>query len=202
MRLQYSSAAVSTPMTQHSDADEPLGREVWVVAIVVTVGVIMSILDTTIVNVALETLSRELDASLNTIQWVSTGYMLALAVVIPLTGWMSERFGSKKVWMVSVALFGLGAALCGLAWAAGSLIFFRVLQGFGGGMIMPVGMSVLAQTAGPHRIGRVMAVIGVPTLLGPIFGPVIGGLIVDSVSWRWIFFVNMPVGLLPPRPPR
>jgi len=89
MRLQYSSAAVSTPMTQHSDADEPLGREVWVVAIVVTVGVIMSILDTTIVNVALETLSRELDASLNTIQWVSTGYMLALAVVIPLTGWMS-----------------------------------------------------------------------------------------------------------------
>src|SRR3954468_20491628 len=114
MRLQYSSAAVSNPMKQHSDADEPLGREVWVVAIVVTVGVIMSILDTTIVNVALETLSRELDASLNTIQWVSTGYMLALAVVIPLTGWMSERFGAKKVWMVSVALFGLGSALCGL----------------------------------------------------------------------------------------
>ena len=91
-------------MRQQSDADEPLGREVWVVAIVVTVGVIMSILDTTIVNVALETLSRQLDASLNTIQWVSTGYMLALAVVIPLTGWMSERFGAKQVWMVSVAL--------------------------------------------------------------------------------------------------
>src|SRR3954453_15462164 len=196
MRLQYSSAAVSTPMTQHSDADEPLGREVWVVAIVVTVGVIMSILDTTIAHVALETLSRELDASLNTIQWVSTGYMLALAVVIPLTGWMSERFGAKKVWMVSVALFGIGSALCGLAWSSGSLIFFRVLQGFGWGMIMPVGMSVLAQTAGPHRLGRVMAVIGVPTLLGPIFGPVIGGLIVDSVSWRWIFFVNIPIGIL------
>jgi EmrB/QacA subfamily drug resistance transporter len=188
-----SAAPVTAPA---ADADEPLGREVWVVAAVVTVGVIMSILDTTIVNVALETLSRELHAPLNTIQWVSTGYMLALAVVIPLTGWMSERFGAKKVWMVSVALFAVGSALCGLAWSAGSLIFFRILQGFGGGMIMPVGMSVLAQTAGPHRLGRVMAVIGVPTLLGPIFGPVIGGLIVDSVSWRWIFFVNIPIGIL------
>jgi EmrB/QacA subfamily drug resistance transporter len=186
----------AAPVTAAADADEPLGREVWIVAAVVTVGVIMSILDTTIVNVALETLSRQLDASLNTIQWVSTGYMLALAVVIPLTGWTSERLGAKRVWMVSVALFGLGSALCGLAWSAGSLIFFRVLQGFGGGMIMPVGMSVLAQTAGPHRLGRVMAVIGVPTLLGPIFGPVIGGLIVDSVSWRWIFFVNIPIAVL------
>jgi EmrB/QacA subfamily drug resistance transporter len=186
----------AAPVMVPADADEPLGREVWIVAAVVTVGVIMSILDTTIVNVALETLSRELDAPLNTIQWVSTGYMLALAVVIPLTGWMSERFGAKKVWMVSVALFGVGSALCGLAWSAGSLIFFRVLQGFGGGMIMPVGMSVLAQTAGPHRLGRVMAVIGVPTLLGPIFGPVIGGLIVDNASWRWIFFVNIPIGVV------
>jgi EmrB/QacA subfamily drug resistance transporter len=195
--MAYSIGMSAAPVTAPAiDADEPLGREVWIVAAVVTVGVIMSILDTTIVNVALETLSRELDASLNTIQWVSTGYMLALAVVIPLTGWMSERFGAKRVWMVSVALFGLGSALCGFAWSAGSLIFFRVLQGFGGGMIMPVGMSVLAQTAGPHRLGRVMAVIGVPTLLGPIFGPVIGGLIVDSVSWRWIFFVNIPIGVL------
>jgi len=188
-----SAAPVTAPA---ADADEPLGREVWVVAAVVTVGVIMSILDTTIVNVALETLSRELNASLNTIQWVSTGYMLALAVVIPLTGWMSERFGAKQVWMVSVALFSLGSALCGFAWSAESLIFFRILQGFGGGMIMPVGMSVLAQTAGPHRLGRVMAVIGVPTLLGPIFGPVIGGLIVDNASWRWIFFVNIPIGIV------
>ena len=111
-------------------------------------GVIMSILDTTIVNVALETLSRELDAPLSTIQWVSTGYLLALATVIPLTGWMTERFGSKRIWMISVALFGLGSALCGLAWSAESLIFFRVLQGFGGGMIMPIGMALLAQTAG------------------------------------------------------
>src|SRR5215211_9193032 len=176
-----------------ADRQEPLGREVWVVATVVIVGVIMSILDTTIVNVALETLSRELKAPLNTIQWVSTGYLLALATVIPLTGWMSERFGAKQVWMTSVALFGIGSALCGLAWSAESLIFFRVLQGFGGGLIMPVGMALLAQTAGVGRVGRVMSVVGVPMLLGPILGPVIGGVIVDSVSWRWIFYVNVPI---------
>ena len=180
-------------MSAHRPVDEPLGREVWVVAAVVTVGMIMSILDTTIVNVALETLSRQLSASLSTIQWVATGYMLALAIVIPLTGWMSERFGAKQVWMTSVALFGLGSALCGLSWSAESLIFFRILQGFGGGMIMPVGMSLMTQTAGPQRVGRVMSVIGVPILLGPILGPVIGGLIVDSISWRWIFFVNIPI---------
>src|SRR3954463_9235844 len=183
-------------MARAQAKDEPLGREVWIVASVVIVGVVMSILDTTIVNVALETLSRELDAPLNTIQWVSTGYLLALASVIPLTGWMSERFGAKRVWMSSVALFGLGSALCGLAWNAESLIFFRILQGFGGGMIMPVGMSVLTQVAGPHRVGRVMSVIGVPTLLGPILGPVIGGLIVSSVSWRWIFYVNIPIAVV------
>jgi EmrB/QacA subfamily drug resistance transporter len=179
-----------------ASATEPLGREVWIVAGVVTVGTIMSILDTTIVNVALERLSRELHATLGTIQWVATGYMLALAIVIPLTGWMTERFGAKRVWMVSVTLFGVGSALCGFAWSAESLIVFRVLQGFGGGMIMPVGMSLLTQTAGPQRVGRVMSVIGVPTLLGPIFGPVIGGLIVDSISWRWIFFVNIPIALV------
>src|SRR5215218_8077490 len=156
----------------------------------------MSILDTTIVNVALETLSRELNAPLNTIQWVSTGYLLALATVIPLTGWMTERFGSKRIWMISVALFGIGSALCGLAWSAESLIFFRVLQGFGGGMIMPVGMALLAQTAGAHRVGRVMSVVGVPMLLAPVLGPVIGGLIVDSASWRWLFFVNVPIAVV------
>jgi EmrB/QacA subfamily drug resistance transporter len=177
-------------------ADAPLGREVWIVAGVVVLGVFMSILDTTIVNVALATLARELHAPLDTIQWVATGYLLSLAIVIPLSGWFSERFGSKRVWMSSVAIFGIGSVLCGAAWSSGSLIAFRILQGIGGGMIMPVGMSLLAQTAGPRRVGRVMAVIGVPMLLAPVFGPVIGGLIIDSVSWRWIFYVNVPVVLL------
>src|SRR3954470_17064610 len=156
----------------------------------------MSILDTTIVNVAIETLGRDLGASLSAIQWVSTGYLLALATVIPLTGWSMERFGGRRMWMLSVSLFLAGSALCGLAWSTGSLILFRVLQGFGGGMIMPIGQAILAQAAGPQRMGRIMSVIGVPTLLGPILGPVIGGLIVDNASWRWIFFVNVPVGIV------
>ena len=173
--------------------EEGLSREVKIVAAVVVLGAIMSVLDTTIVNVALDRLSRDLHSPLSTIQWVSTGYLLSLAMVIPLAGWLTQRFGSKRVWMISVAVFAIGSALCGLAWSDGSLIFFRVLQGFGGGLIMPVGMSVLAQTAGPRHMGRVMSVIGVPMLLGPVLGPVIGGLIVDNAPWQWIFFVNVPI---------
>src|SRR3954453_24017057 len=173
-----------------------LDRALIRLASVGVLGTIMSILDTTIVNVAIETLGRDLGASLSSIQWVSTGYLLALATVIPLTGWSMERFGGRRMWMTSVVLFLLGSTLCGLAWSTESLILFRVLQGFGGGMIMPIGQAILAQAAGPQRMGRIMSVIGVPTLLGPILGPVIGGLIVDNFSWRWIFFVNLPVGLI------
>jgi EmrB/QacA subfamily drug resistance transporter len=175
---------------------EGLSREVKIVAGVVVLGVIMSVLDTTIVTVAIDTLSRDLHSPLSTIQWVSTGYLLSLAMVIPLAGWLSERFGSKRVWMVSVAVFAAGSALCGLASSAGLLIFFRVLQGFGGGLIMPVGMSVLAQTAGPRHMGRVMSVIGVPMLLGPVLGPVLGGLIVTNAAWQWIFYVNVPIAVV------
>jgi EmrB/QacA subfamily drug resistance transporter len=173
-----------------------LDRGILIVASVVVIGAIMSILDTTIVNVALATLGHDLHSSLATIQWVSTGYLVALAVVIPMTGWASERFGAKRLWIVVVSLFVAGSALSGLAWSAGSLIFFRVLQGLGGGMIMPAGMSILAQAAGPQRMGRVMSVVGAPMLLGPILGPVIGGLILQGLSWRWIFYVNVPIGAL------
>jgi EmrB/QacA subfamily drug resistance transporter len=175
---------------------EPLPRHVWVVAGVVVLGAVMTILDTTIVNVAINTLARDFDVSLATIQWVSTAYLLSLATVIPLTGWAADRFGTKRLWMSSVALFVLGSALCGLASDAHSLIAFRILQGIGGGMVMPAGMTVLAQTAGPARVGRVMSIVGVPMLLGPILGPVLGGWLVDDVSWRWIFYVNVPIGMI------
>src|ERR1700758_2379600 len=149
-----------------------------------------------VVNGALASLSRELHSPLHTIQWVATGYLVALAVVIPMTGWASERFGATRLWMTVVALFVAGSALSGLAWSAGSLIFFRVLQGLGGGMIMPAGMTILTKAAGPHRIGRVMSIIGVPMLLGPIIGPILGGWLVADVTWRWIFFINVPIGIL------
>jgi EmrB/QacA subfamily drug resistance transporter len=164
------------------------------ISAVVVLGTFMSILDTTIVNVAINTLSRDFDTGLATIQWVSTGYMLALATVIPLTGWAADRFGTKRLYMVSIGLFLIGSALSGLAWSAGSLIAFRVLQGLGGGMIMPAGMTILSQAAGPQRMGRVMGVVGVPMLMGPIIGPILGGWLVDDVSWRWIFYVNIPIG--------
>jgi EmrB/QacA subfamily drug resistance transporter len=178
------------------DRTPGLDRDVLVVAAVVVVGAFMSILDTTIVNVALDALSQDLHAPLNDVQWVATGYLLALAVVIPLTGWTAERFGARRVWLTSVVLFVSGSVLCGLAWNLGSLIVFRVLQGLGGGMVMPIGMILITQAAGPQRVGRVMSIIGVPMLLGPVLGPVLGGLIVDHMSWRWIFFVNVPVGVV------
>src|SRR3954447_14752774 len=173
-----------------------LDRHVAAIAAVVIVGAIMSILDTTIVNIALNTLARDLHASLDDVQWVATGYLLSLALVIPLTGWASERFGARRVWLSSVALFTIGSALCGAAWSLGSLVFFRVLQGAGGGMIMPVGMIMLAQAAGPQRVGRLMSIVGVPMILAPVVGPTLGGVIVDNASWRWIFFVNVPIGAM------
>jgi EmrB/QacA subfamily drug resistance transporter len=171
-----------------------LTPEILTLAAVVVLGSIMTILDATIVNVALATLGRDFRTSISTIQWVTTIYLLAFASVIPLTGWASERFGAKRVWLVSLALFMVGSLLSGVSWSIGSLIAFRALQGLGGGMIMPLGQSILAQAAGPQRIGRVMSIVGVPMLLAPIFGPVIGGALVGGASWRWIFFINLPVG--------
>lgn len=181
------------PASAPSTAIDPALRRI---AAVVVLGIIMSILDTTIVIVAIDTLGREFDTTLSSIQWVSTGYLLALSTVIPLSGWAVERFGARQMWMLSLVLFVLGSVLCGLAWSAPSLIVFRVLQGFGGGMIMPIGMTILAREAGPARMGRIMSLIGVPALLAPVLGPVIGGLLVDNLSWRWIFYVNVPVGIV------
>ena len=171
-----------------------LDREVLLLALVVVLGTIMTVLDLTIVNVAIPTLGRDLGTSVATIQWVLTGYMLAFASVIPISGWASERFGAKRVWLASLGVFLLGSVLAGSAWSIGSLIGFRVLQGLGAGMILPVGQTILAQKAGPQRMGRVMSVIGVPMLLAPVFGPVLGGAIIGTASWRWIFFLNLPVG--------
>jgi EmrB/QacA subfamily drug resistance transporter len=169
---------------------------VWRISAVVIIGSIMSILDTTIVNVALATLGRELHSTISQIQWVVTGYMLSLAAVIPITGWAARRYGAKRVYLVSLMLFTAGSALCGLATSTTELILFRVLQGVGGGMILPIGQLMMAEAAGPKRMGRVMSIVAVPAMLAPILGPTAGGLILDSASWRWIFYVNLPVGII------
>jgi EmrB/QacA subfamily drug resistance transporter len=181
-----------------AQASEPEGldRETLIVAGVVMLGAVMSILDTTVVNVAIDHLAVVFHSSLTEIQWVITGYTLALATVIPVSGWAADRFGTKRIYMWSLVMFTLGSVLSGLAWSAGSLIFFRVLQGFGGGMIMPAVMTILTRKAGPHRMGRVMGVLGVPMLIAPILGPILGGWLVDNASWRWIFFINLPIGIV------
>ena len=186
-------AATATPAKHDPNA---LDRETLVVAAVVLLGAIMSILDTTIVNVAIDRLAIDFNASLTTIQWVVTGYTLALAAVIPVTGWAADRFGTKRIYICSLVLFMLGSALCAVAWSAGSLIAFRVLQGIGGGMIMPAVMTIMTKKAGPHRMGRVMGILGVPMLVAPIIGPILGGWLVDDVSWRWIFLINVPIGIV------
>src|SRR3954469_23960178 len=178
-----------------ASSSDRIDAYVWRISAVVIVGSIMSILDTTIVNVALATLGRELDSSLADIQWVVTGYMLSLAAVIPVTGWAARRFGAKRVYLISLLLFTAGSALCGLASSTTELIVFRVFQGIGGGMILPIGQMMMADAAGPKRMGRVMSIAAVPAMLAPILGPTIGGLIVDNASWRWIFFVNLPIGV-------
>src|SRR5919198_3869706 len=168
------------------ERERVLTPELLALAAVVVLGAIMTILDATIVNIALPTLGRDFHTSIATIQWVPTAYLLAFAGVIPLTGWASGRIGARRLWLASLALFIAGSLLAGLSWSIGALIAFRVLQGLGGGMIMPLGQTILAQAAGPKRMGRVMSIVGVPMLLAPIAGPVIGGALVGAGSWRGI----------------
>jgi EmrB/QacA subfamily drug resistance transporter len=183
-------------LSGREQAADSISAHVWRTSAVVVIGSIMSILDTTIVNVALDTLTRELHSTISEIQWVVTGYMLSLAAVIPITGWAARRFGAKQVYLVSLVLFTAGSALCGLATSTTELILFRVLQGVGGGMILPIGQLMMAEAAGPKRMGRVMSVVAVPAMLAPILGPTIGGLIIQNTSWHWIFYVNVPIGVI------
>ena len=179
-----------------TDASDKLDARVLIVAGVVVLGSIMSILDVTVVNVAMATFMKTFGKSQAQVAWVATGYTLALATVIPMTGWAAERFGTKRLYMLAILLFAAGSALCATAPNLETLIVFRVLQGLGGGMLMPLGMTIMTRAAGPERVGRVMAVLGIPMLLGPILGPILGGWLIDIASWHWIFLVNVPLGLI------
>jgi EmrB/QacA subfamily drug resistance transporter len=188
------SATTSTPAApagQEGRLDPALIK----LAAVLLTGAIAPFLDTTIVNVAIDSIGRGLHTSVDTVQWVLTGYLLAFGMVVPLSGWALRRFGGRATWTFSLSLFLVGSVLCGVAWNIGSLIAFRVIQGIGGGLLVPILLTLLVQAAGGRKLGRLMATVSLPVVIVPILGPVVGGLIVSSLSWRWIFYVNVPVCL-------
>ncbi len=163
--------------------------------VILLLGAIPSLLDTTIVNVAIDTVGRDLHATVSQIQWVITGYLLSFGMVIPLSGWALARFGGRASWLFALTVFLAGSVLSGAAWNIGSLIGFRVLQGLGGGLLLPLLTTLITQAAGGRQLGRLMASVSLPVAVVPILGPVISGLIISNVSWRWIFYVNVPICL-------
>jgi EmrB/QacA subfamily drug resistance transporter len=190
--------SATPPAASASAADPAPGRLDPALArlvVVLLMGAIPSLLDTSIVNVAIDTIGRDLHTTVSSIQWVITGYLLSFAMVIPLSGWALARFGGRAAWLFSLSLFLACSVACGAAWNIGSLIAFRVLQGIGGGMMAPLLITLLVRAAGGRQMGRLMSAVSLPVVVVPIFGPVISGVIVSNVSWRWIFYVNVPMCL-------
>ena len=168
----------------------------WIVASVFVCGMFIDILDATIVNVALPTLASEFDATTASIEWIVLGYVLSLSVWIPASGWIGDRVGTKKTFLTALALFTIASALCGQAQSLGELVLFRVLQGVGGGMLVPVGTAMLFRAFPPIERAKASTVLIIPTVVAPALGPVLGGWLVTNASWRWIFYVNVPVGIV------
>jgi EmrB/QacA subfamily drug resistance transporter len=158
-------------------------------------GAIPALLDTSIVNVAIHTIGVDLHTTVSSIQWVITGYLLSFGMVIPLSGWSLARFGGRASWMFALSLFLVGSIASGASWSIGSLIAFRVLQGIGGGLLFPMLTTLIIQAAGGRSLGRILATVTLPVAVVPILGPVVSGLIISNFSWRWIFYVNVPICL-------
>ncbi|MEO5723572.1 MAG: MDR family MFS transporter [Ilumatobacteraceae bacterium] len=166
-----------------------------IVGIVYVAAMFVNILDTTIVNVALPTLATQFKVPVASSEWVVTGYLLSLAVWIPASGWIGDKFGTKRIFLVALALFTTASVLCGLATSLPELIVFRIVQGVGGGMLTPIGLAMLYRAFPPERRAAASRILIIPTALAPAMGPVIGGLLIDQLSWRWVFFVNVPIGI-------
>jgi EmrB/QacA subfamily drug resistance transporter len=190
-----SSTRQRAPAPQSTAIDNRIDPQVWKIAGVIMLAPLMAQLDSTVVNVSLSTLAEKLDTTLTTIQWVSSGYLLALALTLPLTGWLVDRLGAKRVYLICFSIFTLTSLFCGMATDAHSLILARVLQGMAGGVLTPMSQMMMARTAGKH-MARVMGFAVMPVMIGPILGPTLAGLILQHAGWQWIFLVNLPVGVL------
>src|SRR5499427_1919035 len=168
----------------------------WMVVICTIFGTLMTMLDSTIVNIALPKITTVFGVGVHETQLVVTSYMLALAVIMPATGFLSDTYGTKRLYLITMALFTGGSLLCGLAWNNTSLVAFRIIQGLGGGMVMPLSMAMLFQVTPPNRRNTIMGFFGLPLMLAPVLGPTLGGYLVEFVDWRVIFTLNVPIGVL------
>ncbi|WP_416298262.1 MDR family MFS transporter [Paenibacillus illinoisensis] len=173
-----------------------LPKEVLMAAWAIALGAIAPMLDSTMVNIAIDKLTKDFSTTLDIIQWAITGYVLALAVAVPVSGWLMNKFNGKKIFIGAVIAFGIISVLVGVSWDIFSFIFFRLLQGFSAGVITTLMFTLLVKTAGQENLGRVMAIVSTPMIFGPILGPVIGGVIVQGASWRWIFYINVFIVLI------
>src|SRR5437773_8774186 len=199
--------AIASAVEQETTADdEPLVEPVagspegaphkYLIAFAVVLAALMQVIDSSIVNVALPDMMGNLGASLDEVAWVSTGYILASVIVIPLTGWLGSMFGRKRYFVGSIVLFTLASFFCGASHSLGTLVFWRIVQGLGGGALMTVSQAVLFEAFPREEAGMAMALFGLGVMVGPTIGPTLGGWLTDNYGWHWIFYVNLPVGVL------
>ena len=177
-------------------ANEKLPKGVMATAMLMILGALPPILDSTIVNVALNSLKDVFKTDLSVVQWAVTGYVLAMGIAVPFSGWLIRKIDGKNIYIGAIVLFLIGSLLSGLSWNVQSLIVFRVLQGFAAGILLPLLSTLAVQLAGPDNLGKLMSMVGIPVVFAPIIGPVVGGLIIQYLPWQWMFFINLPLGIV------
>src|SRR5213082_29688 len=190
------SESLALPMPRSIAAPVRAEANKWLVAVSVSFGTLMGAIDASIVNVALTHIRGAVGATLEEITWISTAFVIATVLVMPLTAFLGRLVGQKRLYMLSLVLFLVGSALCGMAHSLWTLVFFRIIQGLGAGALQPTEQAILRQTFPAREQGMAMALFAMAVMLGPAFGPTLGGIIVDNASWPWIFYINIPVGLV------